>query len=603
MNEDDVNRSDMADLESTLRRALLPDGGQATGGENRVLAKVQGYVRDNPRGARRDWSRLLLTIGAIGVPAAAAAAIAGILVFGHATIAGKVVQPAGSPPPTASPSPTVGPAQTAIVEISRPANGVGPETVHWVAPTGTELAATQLPDNEAVMGAGGTHVLVYRADGHVLDLHPDGTADVVGSGMPVSGTSQISSEVPVRVLVSPDGTQWIWGQITTQSGNTVTSQLELGGIGAVERVVAQAVEANHALEPYRWALANPLIVHDAMGVGGYILFNQAHGQVDQLDLASGQQSPIGAANSGSADVAGNGAKADIYRPSPGAAPTVEVNGPGLRGLTANLPATGQAGGLMFDPSSNHLVFATSPANNDGHESFTTSIVDLNTGARTTFGPANLRPATWLRDGRLVEFRTSSDGDGNPGTYVVGIDGAATKISIYSEVVGFAEVSLPTASCQTSSLEVATAMSRGAAGTITQLFEVRNKSQVACVINGYFGAAAVNGSGHVFVDARRAIDIPAGTASPPHDVLLPPNTAALNPTKATASQDGSGATPGHAYFFVSFGHGCNGGAPTGADRWQLIPPDQTQPIVLATSERVFCSPVVTPVDDTPTLKPH
>src|SRR5258708_35747977 len=102
-------------------------------------------------------------MGALGVPAAAAAAIAAILVFGHASIASKVIQPAGSPlptVPTASPSPTMATMQTAIVEISRPANSVGPQTVHWVSPAGAELASRQLPDNEAGIGGGRAHVLV-----------------------------------------------------------------------------------------------------------------------------------------------------------------------------------------------------------------------------------------------------------------------------------------------------------------------------------------------------------------------------------------------------------------------------------------------------------
>ncbi len=146
------------------------------------------------------------------------------------------------------------------------------------------------------------------------------------------------------------------------------------------------------------------------------------------------------------------------------------------------------------------------------------------------------------------------------------------------------------------------MSSGAAGTITQVFEVRNKSQAACVINGYFGVGAVDATGHVFVDATRATEIPAGTASPPHDVVLPAATAALDPSKLAGSQSGSGATPGHGYFYVSYEHNCNGGASTGADRWQLIPPDQTQAIILASQERTFCAPVVSPVDDA-LLKAH
>ena len=435
---------DDTSLEAALRGAELNRGEEDTLG--RVHARVQEHVRgSNIAGPGWRWSHRVTVFAAIAVPAAAAAAIAAILVFGHGPSANKLVQPAGSPAPNVSAVPSVSPSvaslQTVIVEASTPANLVGPATVHWVTTNGTELASQQLPSNEAVLGAGGSHVLLYRTDGHILDLHMDGTSQDVGSGMPTSTASGPAS-VPVRALVSPDGTQWIWGQIVTQAGNSVTSKITVAGIGASARTVAQAVEDNHALEPYRWALANPLISHGAIGVGCYILFNIAHGQVDQLDLATGQQTPVGTADSGAVDLSGNGAKA--YTQGGGAQGTpriLTVNGPGLQGLSATLPPTGQAGGLMFDAGSSHLVFATSPANGPPHEQFETDIIDLQSGARTKFGPADLQPATWLPDGRLVEFRNNLSG-GVPGTYVVSLDGGAANISPYDSVVGVAELLLP-----------------------------------------------------------------------------------------------------------------------------------------------------------------
>jgi len=434
---------DDTSLEAALRGAELDRGEEDTLG--RVHARVQEHVRgSNISGPGWRWSHRVTVFAAIAVPAAAAAAIAAILIFGHGPSANKLVQPAGSPAPNVSAVPSVSPSvaslQTVIVEASTPANLVGPATVHWVTTNGTELASQQLPSNEAVLGAGGSHVLLYRTDGHILDLHMDGTSQDVGSGMPTSTASGPAS-VPVRALVSPDGTQWIWGQIVTQAGNSVTSKITVAGIGASARTVAQAVEDNHALEPYRWALANPLISHNAMGVGGYILFTTAYGQVDQLDLATGQQTPLGTADTGVVDLAGNGAKAYSSQPQ-GTQRILTVTGPGLRGLSATLPATGQAGGLMFDAGSSHLVFATSPSNGPGHEHFETDMIDLNSGARTKLGPADLRSATWLPDGRLVEFRTSFDGDGMPGTYLVSLDGGAANISPYDTVVGVAELLLP-----------------------------------------------------------------------------------------------------------------------------------------------------------------
>jgi hypothetical protein len=595
---------DDTNLEAALRAAELDRGEEDTLG--RVHARVEEHVSgSNITGPGWGWSHRITVFAAVAVPVAAAAAIAAILLLGHGPSATKIVQPAGSPKPNASaappatPSPAAAP-QTVIVESSSPANAVGPVTVHWVTTSGTELASRQLPSNEAILGAGGNHVLIYRSDGHVLDLNMDGTSQDVGSGMPAS-TAPGPASVPVRALVSPDGTQWIWGQIVTQSGNGITSTITLGGIGAGPRVVARAVEAYRALEPYQWALANPLISHGAVGVGGYILFNIANGQVEQLDLATGKQTPVGTASSGAVDLAGNGATA--YTEGGGAQgtqKTLTVNGPGQRGLSANLPATGQAGGLMFDPGSNHLVFATSPASGPPHEHFETDVLDLNSGARTKLGPADLRPATWLSDGRLVEFRTSSDGDGAPGTYLVSLDGSAAKISGYSQVMGTVQLSLPVAAhCATSDLEVVSTQASGAAGTITEVFEIRNKSQAACVLKGYFGVAAENAAGQISVVATRSTIIAAGVSHDPHDVVMLAGTAPLRRAVGPANN----ATPGHAYFYVSYGHGCSGGAASGADRWQLIPPDQTGSLVVASQDRTFCAPVVTPVDDTPALLSH
>ncbi len=323
---------------------------------------------------------------------------------------------------------------TILVEISTPPNLVGPQTVHWITLDGTEIAMHRLPADEAVLGAAGAHVLVYRGDGHVLDLHQDGSDTDVGQGMPAT-TARGATTLPVRVRISPDGTEWMWGQIISQASGHVTSTLTIAGIGTAAHVVAEATEDGHALAPYRWTLADPLIAHSAVGVGGYLLFDDAFGQVDRLNLTTRAQTPVGPASPEAVDLAGNQAAANIAINAGTTTKLLTVSGPGQRGLSATLPASGEAGGLMFDPSSSHLVFASSPANGPGHEHFETDILDLNTGARSKFGPADLRPATWVPDGRLVEYRTSSDGDGVPGTYLVSLDGAAVKISSYSTIAG------------------------------------------------------------------------------------------------------------------------------------------------------------------------
>jgi hypothetical protein len=448
MNRNDPSPEEILRLESRLEDAIL-GGGEKTDDSQvsaRVLGKVRGYVRSTPPATARGWSTRLLVITAIAAPATVAAALALAVISGQFQKA-VVPVPAGSPVPSpvASPqaSPSAAAAQMAIVEISMPPNLTGPVSVHWVGLDGKELATQQLPSTEAMLGSGGSRVLVYRNDGHVLALQADGSTTDLGGGMP-STSAPGQTSVPVRAFVSPDGTQWIWSTMTSQ-GTSFVSHVWLGTDGQAPREVANATEANRALQPYSWTLPNPLIAHSAVGVGGYILFNQAHGPVEQLDLASGKTKPVGAPNNGgnpasAVDLAGNGTVA--YVQAQGTMGFVVVSGPtGQRGLSANVPASNQTGGLLFDAGSNHLVFATSPAAGPPHERFETDIIDLNSGAHQKFGPADLRPAAWLPDGRLVEFRTSSDGDGSPGTYLVSLDGTATQVSSYDIFVGTAQVTV------------------------------------------------------------------------------------------------------------------------------------------------------------------
>jgi hypothetical protein len=441
MKTNDPSPEEFRRLESRLEDAVLgsdqtADADQASA---RVMNRVRGYVRSTPPSSARGWSNRLLVFGAIAAPATIAAAIAVAVISGQFQKA-VVPVPAGSPIPSphASPSPAAA-VELVLVETSSPAGSARPLTVHWVTAGGRELAYRQLPDNQAVIGAAGSRVLLYRNDGHVLDLHMDGATEDVGSGLPAN-TSPGPTDVPVTVLVSPDGTRWIWSQIVSQSGTTVTSKISLGGIGTSPRTVLQVVEDSHALEPYRWTLANPIIAHGRIGIGGYILFRSVLGQAETLDLATGNRAAVGDGDASVVDVAANGAVAEI--PSKFSGGSLIVNGPGQRGLSATLPTSGQAGNVMFDPGSNHVVWATSPGQTPGQEQVETDILDLNSGARTNqLAPAGTRPVAWTPDGRLVVTRASGFAGGPTGTYLVAIDKGAVQVSSYGDFVGLNQITV------------------------------------------------------------------------------------------------------------------------------------------------------------------
>jgi hypothetical protein len=446
MNRSDPGPEEIRRLESRLEDAILGGGENTDDGQAaaRVLGKVRGYVRSTPPATARGWSSRLLVITAIAAPATVAAALALAVITGQFQKA-VVPVPAGSPVPSplASPQPSPSPATTVelvLVESSSPAGSARPLTIHWDTTGGRELASKQLPDNEAVIGAAGSRVLIYRNDGHVIDLHMDGTSEDVGSGLPTN-TSPGPTDVPVRVLVSPDGSRWIWSEMVGMSGSMVTSRIWESGVGATPRIAATAVEDQHSLRPYAWTLANPLITHGAIGVGGYYVLDPSFGQVDVLELATGKQTPVGPADEIAAAVAGNGAIA--YMAPHGQIRLLTVNGPGQRGLSANLPSTGQAAGLLFDPGSNHVVFATSPAQTPGQEQVETDIVDLtSSGARTNqFAPAGTRPAAWTPDGRLVVTRASGFAGGPTGTYLVSIDTTVVQVSSYFDFIGLNQLTV------------------------------------------------------------------------------------------------------------------------------------------------------------------
>lgn len=440
MSEPTRDDKDLLDLENRLRAA--ESGGHETEAMDRIRGRVHGYVATGAGSGRGLWRGRLTAFAVVGVPLAAAAVIAGAILLGSARNTSKIEVPAGSPVPTVvSPVPTPSVAvQTAVVLTSTPPNQTGPVTVHWVGLDGKDLATQQLPQTENMLGAGGHRVLVYRNDGHVLDLHPDGGAEDVGSGMPTT-TSPGQVSVPVKALVGPDGEQWIWGHIVggDQATGNVHSQLTVAGIGQAPRVLVDITEQGHAVEPYRWTLAKPLIEHATSGVGGYSVFGYTNGQHQQLDLGTGKQTPVGDGDAVQVDLASNGATAEI--PSKFSGGSVTVNGPGMRGLGVPLPQAGEAGALMFDPSSNHLVYGTSPAGGPPNEQLETDIIDLNTGARTKFGPPDLRPVAWLPDGRLLEVHEASYRGGFAESYLVSLNGTAAKLSPATGYAGIVSISL------------------------------------------------------------------------------------------------------------------------------------------------------------------
>jgi len=230
MSKDRMSYAELMDLETRLRRAEVT-GDQSLAG---VAEKVRSHVAANPAPIRRQWSRRLSMFAVVGVPAAAAAVIGGIVMLGarpQSTVGprpGASASPAASPQASPQPSPSPSGPQEALVAISLRTNpsssggdggflatGFAPDTVELLRPDGTlvskatfKAAAVPLITNAATLLPPQAHVVggaVYYIDG-------DGVVRRLGRDGQVSAVATFTTAEAQHIdsfAVSPDGSRVI----------------------------------------------------------------------------------------------------------------------------------------------------------------------------------------------------------------------------------------------------------------------------------------------------------------------------------------------------------------------------------------------------------
>ena len=128
----------------------------------------------------------------------------------------------------------------------------------------------------------------------------------------------------------------------------------------------------------------------------------------------------------------------------------------------------------------------------------------------------------------------------------------------------------TSRCHTSQVEVAFNGGNGAAGSVEDFFELRNKSQQGCWVYGFVGFQMLDGSHRpVGPPAAWITDSYFGKSDPPTRIFLPAATTALGVEPRT----------GHAFFNIFTSDALCDSNQNPVDSLEIWPPDEYQPLTI------------------------
>ncbi len=288
----------------------------------------------------------------------------------------------------------------------------------------------------------------YWASGGALHrLDPTGTVTVIG-GLPAAQFG--------RVVVSPDGTQWVYTTTATDANNVITNDVWRAGLGiSTQQIVHRVDDPSHptadapaAWEYYLSAWTNRGVVAVRQPMGGcgcgqfdmqmsaqYSLFiNPANG--DSALITTQSDCPLsGAATSGIA--------ACFHSNQAGGSDALQFIANGHSTSTAALSGANIGGDASFNPAGTTVAYATIDAAQAGCASaapFTLRVMDVATRNATVVDAAlSLDPHGWLNNGTVLATRTVPDAAGATVTSTVVVDPASghltTLASDGSRIVG------------------------------------------------------------------------------------------------------------------------------------------------------------------------
>jgi hypothetical protein len=228
MSKDEMSFEELTSLEGRLRRA------EATGTEEeslaRVLRKVQAHVNTTTGRASRQWGRRLSMFAVVGIPAAAAAAIAGILLLNanpqRAIVPAPNSTPSIEPNPAPSATASAPPLEPLIVitqRVSAPqvvsgdqgsvTLGQAPDTVLLARRDGTVAAKATFKPAERPLTSNAATIFpaqAHGAAGAAFYIDGDGVVRRLDRDGKITMVATFATSEPQHMTsfaVSPDGSK------------------------------------------------------------------------------------------------------------------------------------------------------------------------------------------------------------------------------------------------------------------------------------------------------------------------------------------------------------------------------------------------------------
>ena len=347
-----------------------------------------------------------------------------------------------SPSPTSSLTPTATPTPQPLLVVLQP--GSPDDVLRLVTLTGQEVTRTLVSRNVVIAGTTGDEV-GFADQGRMEALRTDGQVIQLGKLPGWKGG---------RVVLNPNGKDWVWTTYNQESGTSVHAFLYLD-----ESIVADADEPpGHWLDPVAWTSQGVVLEEAMLGLGGYLPYDLVTGPTL---LVQPQQQTVGSAPKGRqlttaaclyADLSGNGTVA--CRVPGGSVETtsvLQIQAPGGAPVSLPLPAGrfAAAGAISFRPTQNAtdapreavVGGATLAGANTGGqgEVYETDLVNLQTRVLTPLSTPGLRPGAgswaWISPTQVVCYRPAGAAGGAPGIFIAGGSGPLQQVTSSGTPVG------------------------------------------------------------------------------------------------------------------------------------------------------------------------